>query len=844
MREVLRINGHLIDLPSKPITRKIQIASVGDIKSRKSSFSYSIKLPMTDNNIEVLDFLGVIGNTSRKPFERLEADYIVGGIPLISKGYVKISESGSYFKCNLFDGVIDLGEKLKGKKIADLPLSDMDHILTAQSFVDSFSNTSGYIYAIGNFGLGLSTDLKVETVAPSIYTHTIFRKIFEDAGLNLVGSVFDTNIDFLSEVITASKGYDLAESAFDSVSKGGIDTGNLSGLTQSSNFLQFETIHQISGNGLDGVTIVGNGLRVDVAGTYKLNVNTTYRSYKTYLTLRVKVNGENKALINLSESNIEFKDQFTEVTLVLNENDVVEFYLYGSSYYPSASGFDFFILNYNVESTVDLFLQEGGNLVRAVDYIGDMNQMDFVIDVVRRFGLILNPISNSSDYNFKRLEEVLSSVKNAEDWTEKASLFSGEKYISGYARKNSFEYNYPDSIVIPNNDGYLLTDNENAEDEKRIFTSSFEVPEFFRNFQGEPTYLIPIWELDDGSVKNVETDIKVMKLYRVDLNMNFSLFDEATSVNFNGAVPFLSLNNMSMQYFIDSYYRSFESLIDNYKQVTIYCNLDTLDIFNLDLFRLKYFKQTGKYYYVESVQYTPEKVSKVIAYEIFDFPENLPPSQIGDFDFEMSNNGTRIISLSNLLQDYFDPEGDEPKAIKIISGFSDDLSVLSNGIEYDDEFEIDVDNFDLSIVDNGIVQGDFSRQYTFSVSDLGSGQFSDDIGVINVSVISSTPTPPIADAGDDFTFTLPNVNFLVSVSVSGSGSTDNTGQIVSYLWSIESMPVNSQAVLYAQNEESPIATMGVPAMDVNSLGDYVFKLVVTDSSGLTDEDTVVVTIDN
>ncbi len=207
MAEKLYLNKKLVDLFPKGITRKLQIGKVGEIASRKSTHSYTIKLPMTANNIQIMDMLGVIGNTSRKPYERITADYLDNDISLIENGYAKVKAKSGFFEIVLYDGVIDLGERLKGKKIEDLQLDDLNHILTTQTYIDSFSNTEGYIYALANFGLGITSTIQVETQAPSIYTHSLFRKIFEQNGLNLIGSFFTTNESYLSEVITPSKGY-------------------------------------------------------------------------------------------------------------------------------------------------------------------------------------------------------------------------------------------------------------------------------------------------------------------------------------------------------------------------------------------------------------------------------------------------------------------------------------------------------------------------------------------------------------------------------------------------------------------------------------------------------------
>ena len=92
------------------------------------------------------------------------------------------------------------------------------------------------------------------------------------------------------------------------------------------------------------------------------------------------------------------------------------------------------------------------------------------------------------------------------------------------------------------------------------------------------------------------------------------------------------------------------------------------------------------------------------------------------------------------------------------------------------------------------------------------------------------PQPPVANAG-------PNQNVSPSggnVSLNGSGSTDPDGMIVSYAWSQLSGPSAT-----INNAGSAITTVTIPAGSNGTV--YVFRLVVTDSDGLSATGSVSVT---
>ena len=438
MSERLYLNGELVDMISKPITRKIQIGEIGDVSARKSSFSYSHNLPRTSRNTRIFDMLGVSGNTSRKPYENIVANYVVDGITLVSGGYVVIDSTGEYFEINIYNGIIDLAERLKGLKLSDLELSDFDHILTSTNYINSFSNTEGYIYCIADFGLGSSSSIKVEQQAPCLYVHTIFRRIFEIAGVNLEGGFFDNNQNYLTEVITPSQGYTVLEESFSQDPKGGVDTNTLSNSETSTNPISENRKFSITGS-ITGASISSNDIVFSVAGRYTLNMVISHFLTDTYASFRIHKNGQAVSYKSLDEN---VNQENNSVTIEVEAGDRLSFRLQANAKIPEFTGNDRFHLSYLVSADINLLLLTGGQLIKASDYIGDMNQIDFVKDVLHRYGLALHPIQNSNDYRFRQIERILSERDTAEDWTQKYVDQPKENYISNYAKNNIAKYQY------------------------------------------------------------------------------------------------------------------------------------------------------------------------------------------------------------------------------------------------------------------------------------------------------------------------------------------------------------------------------------------------------------------
>lgn len=123
---------------------------------------------------------------------------------------------------------------------------------------------------------------------------------------------------------------------------------------------------------------------------------------------------------------------------------------------------------------------------------------------------------------------------------------------------------------------------------------------------------------------------------------------------------------------------------------------------------------------------------------------------------------------------------------------------------------------------SGLVQGKYSFQLKVTDSLKLSG-----VDTVNVTVIAAN-VAPVANAGVDKTITLPTN----SVTLTGSGS-DADGTIASYLWTKIAGPA-----------QFTIGTATTASTSITNLaqGQYSFQLKVTDNGGLTDLDTVLVTV--
>ena len=135
-----------------------------------------------------------------------------------------------------------------------------------------------------------------------------------------------------------------------------------------------------------------------------------------------------------------------------------------------------------------------------------------------------------------------------------------------------------------------------------------------------------------------------------------------------------------------------------------------------------------------------------------------------------------------------------------------------------------VDALTKSVTVLGLVSGDY--MFRLQVED-NSGNVDSDYVKVTVGALSAANQPPVANAGDDKSITLP-INY---VSLFGSAS-DSDGAIESYLWTKVSGP---SANMYSTTKE----TVKVNTMNE---GTYLFRLTVKDEKGASSSDDVQVIV--
>ena len=147
MRE-LYINGKLLELSdSTPIGISFSANNIGELQNRNSSFSNTIKVPITQNNKIALELSHLINSSTQIPYTKLSATYIENGVEIVSNGTAVISNTvdNSYYNLSITSGNSDLNTLLGDTTVGQL-YGDESITWTLNNVVNSNDKSKPYIY--------------------------------------------------------------------------------------------------------------------------------------------------------------------------------------------------------------------------------------------------------------------------------------------------------------------------------------------------------------------------------------------------------------------------------------------------------------------------------------------------------------------------------------------------------------------------------------------------------------------------------------------------------------------------------------------------------------------------
>lgn len=416
------IDDEIIDLvPGQAVALTYQLNDIGDIRNQRANFSNVFKAARTKHNDRVLGFIGDFGTTDKRPYRMLPARIVIDGEDIVTNGYAIIKKTDRYYNVVVYSGLIDLFEKVGDKKLADLDLSQYDHVFNLTTIRSLLNSTSGICYPVIDYGhLIVQGWVLIDYMRFAIYAKEVIERILTEAGFTYSGSFFSHPhynkllIPFTNERLT-NKAVDYYEYKVEDFS-----------INNKDNFTDVPGASYTVGtyNVRGKFSFEGDVIDVNAhAHTQKVAVRLLSSTKGIIAYAKYDIEESFVVPVKLSVPNHDFEAGETVKLQVQHNNDA----------------------GVKVNGTFK-FVQDKvtpyGGFVPVAENLPDMKQKDFLKAIAQLYGLIYDVDVASQSVRVRFLDDLIANRAYAKDWSDKLDLSKQYEitYSLDFAQINHFSY--------------------------------------------------------------------------------------------------------------------------------------------------------------------------------------------------------------------------------------------------------------------------------------------------------------------------------------------------------------------------------------------------------------------
>lgn len=612
MLEII-FDNNILEIPKESIKYNLQFNDISDLETRQCNYTDGFSLPKSSHNTHFFKELGLVGDISDIPYQKVNVDLLENGVHLIRNGWMEVQETANEYKINIREGIIDLFKAIENKTFGDdVDLSEINHNRDVTSVINSFTNEN-YRYIVNDYNgkthINPGNKINIDYLVPSVRIKYLWNKIFSTFGFNFLGDFFDSS-DFDELWLTYPKA---TISPSEVVGDIYADFTTSSESIFASHVISFQSVIVTN-----GTSTGNNSYIVSEPGNYKIESQLFGVQRMGVIALYQETGYE--VLINGVQAGVYFYGILSNNFVFLNAGDIVTVRLL-----PIGTFNDF---KFSHENKTSFF--KVSKINSEISFTEELKQLkitDFMKEVLNWFSLTIF-MDLEGNYIFKTFDERLQS--GVIDWSEKYKDRTSETYVpKNYAQRNYFKHNYNEEGENFNN-GFFNISNKNLTDSKDITKSIIYSPEkdlkqFILNAtQRENILVTPLWkkEVDENTgsqlVKYKDLSARFYLLRSQYVNATSTFISETTSLEqtLTTNIPIARFNTTNYKGFIPRYYNNIKILLDDFRLHKIKLNLNEIDINNIDYDKIYYFEQEQNYYLLNKLSYQSGRLSNAEFYRI------------------------------------------------------------------------------------------------------------------------------------------------------------------------------------------------------------------------------------
>lgn len=618
---ILYIGGYKMELKGESrIPQTKQVNDINSLDDRQTNFTPAFNLPKTARNIRNFKSLGIVGNTSNVPYQKNDA-YLFddNGDCFIFNGWANVIETTTEFKCNIYDGNIDLYKAIDNKKMSDLDLTEITHFRTLETITASILTDLPYKYIIADYNGKVFTaanNLNADYLIPAVKVSWLWDLVFETFGFTYTGTQFEHE-DFQDLWLTYPKGttvgLDVTTPLLDVTSSTAEYTPNqyLTPININTYLLTAGSIGVSSGREYyicpsEGqVKAIYEGFRFENVYIYggqgqELDID--------YVTAQLVV--ENRRTNEMYTIN-----HNTSLFIPVEKDDELYFYV-STPYIFSKGGYPDDVIG-DGQFKLELYEGEKIDFKKAFE---NLSIKEFLNEVVWLFCFIMFKDKYTNNYDFLTFQEYILS-DNVVDWSDKFDKQTSEKYTFGnYAKLNFMRHKY-NADNANYNDAAFAIENENIKDSTNVISSKFYTTEFEKEIEldGKKLNKYKLWnkEVKEGippviSYKALDNRFYFIKYTDIELEDSVIIESESlsTSETFT-SLPFERNTGLTFKEIKNKSYLKLGYILNKTKLTGVDFFLKNKDVVNIDFRKKVYIKQLGGQFMLNKINnFMPGKVGK------------------------------------------------------------------------------------------------------------------------------------------------------------------------------------------------------------------------------------------
>jgi hypothetical protein len=657
------INGQLVDTQDAQIALTLQALTFDQLGNRRGSYSNVFSLARTNANKALFDNCEIVTSLTAIPYQKNACKIFIDGI-LVVEGSAVILETKETYRLFVSAGNTDFFKAIASVKLAEVDLSEFDHLYTGPNVVDRREITDGFGYPNIDYGFfeyatpGALT-YSFRFFQPSFWAKTIIAKAVDALGYTLEGDLPNTLTYRSLAVLCRGAVADLLDSL--AQYRFTIDYNQLTGATQekisfpnrvkdnsnlyAANLAAGQFTYQPNVSDPDEVRF-----EISITGKVITNLPRRYSNGDVWVDLLI-YNTAGTLLLTVSPNAVKFEDRFFGPFNIYRapESGTLERDL--NFIYPSRRD-DVTAFNALINGTADLttlrfgwrvrsdrpewglkylrfenlefkinLVPAGGtrvsgpnipitvraaNVLPAAPTVGDL-----LLTMVNLEGVIIQVDETTKRVHTAKLDNILTKKSQALDWSNKIDLTEDPAVnyqLEGFAQLNFYDFagDDKDPFLQPNEGrGIVTVTNANLEAERVVFASKFAPVPVLPTLQTSRT-MGKVFTGEkytfDGFAYNLNEDLKIQ-----DFAPRVAILTPTEASldiidNANEINYEVNAGALSFERALFDNYRILDGVLANTKVVEALFLLDLPDVQRLDFTRPVYVEKFGEYFYIEQIK--------------------------------------------------------------------------------------------------------------------------------------------------------------------------------------------------------------------------------------------------